>query len=112
MRRSYLKRDRLRKRPEFLALADKGRRLVSRLFIIVYASGDQLAPRLGITVTKKIGPAVTRNRLKRVCREFFRQHREQLTNAYDIHVIARRAAGQAANDELTKSLEQLFSKIK
>ena len=111
MQRSYQKQDRIRKRPEFLALAKQGQRLISRHFIIVYARRDPLVSRLGITVTKKIGPAVTRSRLKRVCREFFRIHRDQLTDGYDIHVIARRAAAQATHDELAKSLEQLFSQI-
>ena len=72
---------------------------------------EQGVPRLGVTVTKKIGHAVTRNRLKRVCREYFRTHRDQLAAAFDVHVIARSGSAQAANDELTKSLEKLFSQI-
>jgi ribonuclease P protein component len=106
------KGNRLRKRPEFLQLGERGKRLFSRHFILVYDHSRQLESRLGITVTKKIGPAVTRNRLKRICREYFRRHRDFLGAAYDIHIIARSAAARAAHEELTGSLETLFSQIR
>ena len=112
VRHRFTKADRLRKRPEYLQLGDRGRRLFSRHFILVYDRSLFPNSRLGITVTKKIGPAVTRNRLKRICREFFRRHREQLGAAYDIHLIARSVSASAAHDELTGSLETLFTQIK
>ena len=111
LRHGYQKADRLRKRPEYLKLAKDGQRLFSRHFILVYAARQHPPARLGITVTKKVGPAVIRNRLKRVCREFFRTHRDQLAGAFDLLLIARRAAALAGNDELKKSLEKLFSQI-
>lgn len=111
MRRSFEKRDRIRKRPEYLRLGEQGQRLFSRHFIVVYDHRGHPNSRLGITVTKKVGPAVTRNRLKRVCREFFRTHRGLLRDAADIHVIARRTAAAAAHEELNRSLEKLFSQI-
>ncbi|MGD9330479.1 MAG: ribonuclease P protein component [Desulfobacterales bacterium] len=112
MRRGYPKKDRIRKRSEFLQLGLDGKRLFSRHFIVVYARRGYTEARLGITVTKKIGSAVTRNRIKRVCREFFRTHRDQYSAAVDIHIIARSVAAHAANDELIESLEKLFSQIK
>jgi ribonuclease P protein component len=45
--------------------------------------------RLGIVVTKKIGNAVARNRVKRVCRECFRLWPEWLPNGVDLVVVAR-----------------------
>jgi ribonuclease P protein component len=111
VRQRFSKSERLRKRPEFLRLGVGGQRRFSRHFILVYDRSQHPASRLGITVTKKIGPAVTRNRLKRVCREYFRRHREALGAAYDIHLIARRAAASAAHEELTGSLEILFRHI-
>ena len=111
LRQGFPKTSRILKRPEFLKLGEEGQRLVGRHFVIVYAPGEHAKPRLGITVTKKIGPAVTRNRLKRVCREFFRTYQGRLAASYDIHVIARHAAVHAARDELLLSLEKLFSQI-
>lgn len=112
MRYRFGKGDRLRKRPEFLQLGDRGKRLFSRHFILVFDRSQHPDSRLGITVTKKIGPAVTRNRLKRICREFFRRHRDLLGAAYDVHIIARRAAATATHEELDRSLDTLFTQIR
>lgn len=92
-------------------MGEEGRRLVGRYFVLVYAPCEHASSRLGITVTKKVGPAVTRNRLKRVCREFFRKHQGRSAVRYDVHLIARHAAAQAAPNELKQSLETLFSQI-
>ena len=46
--------------------------------------------RLGITVTRKVGGAVTRNRIKRRFREVFRRHRQELKPHLDIVVNAHR----------------------
>jgi ribonuclease P protein component len=107
----FPKASRILKRPEFKQLGEVGKRLVGRHFIVVYRSSKHPQSRLGITVTKKVGNAVTRNRLKRVCREFFRTYQKQLAAAYDVHVIARNAAAGAAHKELVYNLEKLFSQI-
>jgi ribonuclease P protein component len=51
---------------------------------------DQGSPRLGITVTRKVGNAVRRNRIKRVFREIFRQNLQQLDVALDLVINARK----------------------
>ena len=47
--------------------------------------------RLGMAVTRKTGPAVQRNRIKRVLREFFRLHQAQLPSGVDLVVVPRRS---------------------
>ncbi len=46
--------------------------------------------RLGLAVSKKVGIAVQRNRIKRVVREFFRLHQDALFTGYDYVVIPKR----------------------
>ncbi|MGA2254263.1 MAG: ribonuclease P protein component [Thermoguttaceae bacterium] len=59
-----------------------------RLLVFVYPNG--LAhPRLGLSVSRKVGGAVVRNRWKRCIREAFRLSREQLPSGVDLIVIPR-----------------------
>jgi ribonuclease P protein component len=64
--------DRLRRRQDFVAIQSAGTRVHGKHFVVLVAQG---AGRVGITVSKKVGNAVTRNRLKRFIREFVRQAR-------------------------------------
>ena len=91
---------RLRKRREFLSVQTSGKRIQGRYFLAVVtprsraeAPPDGRAPggRVGITVTKKIGNAVTRNRIKRMVREYLRQS-TWLQRDVESVIIARRGA--------------------
>ncbi len=64
------KADRILKRAQFVELADTGRRVRSDLFIAVVCPGPTGRSRLGVTVTRKVGGSVERNRLKRLAREY------------------------------------------
>ena len=65
-------------------------------------------PRLGTTVSRKVGNAVVRNRVKRAIREWFRQHRSQLPQSTDMVVIARPPAAELSGQEISTELcEQL-----
>ena len=76
------------------------------------AATQRVVSRLGITVGRKAGPSVQRNRFKRRVREWFRQHRGELETAVDIVVIARRPAVGLSLAELGDRLSQLLGLIK
>jgi ribonuclease P protein component len=82
---------RLRRRREFLAVQQRGRRLYAGevLVLALDAGGDR--PRIGITVSSKVANAVARNRVKRWVREAFRAVRADLPPV-DLVVVARRGA--------------------
>jgi ribonuclease P protein component len=64
--------ERLRKRADFLA-ARRGEKRRGRLFLLeVRTRGDEDAPRVGITATRKLGGAVVRNRIRRRLKEAVR----------------------------------------
>jgi ribonuclease P protein component len=91
---AFPKERRLRTRREFVAAQSSGVRVHTPHFVLVLAKGpDANAPaRLGVTVTRKIGGAVQRNRCKRLVREAFRLDRDLLPNGLDFLVIAKDGA--------------------
>lgn len=91
-------------------MAQQGRRASSNAFVVLVAPRpDAAGPRLGITVSRKVGDSVRRNRVKRRIREWFRRGRPQ-TQAVDIVVIARRAAVELEWSELDRSLSSLLAR--
>lgn len=107
---------RLRRSADFLRVQRRGARSQSEHFVVYCLKADAQCggPRLGITVSRRIGGAVIRNRVKRRVRECFRQSLKRLIlPAADLVVIARPGAGElstaAMNDQLklaTLSLQQ------
>ena len=83
---------RLLRRPEFTACYEAGRRFFSRHFIVfaLFHAPNRVEWRVGFAVSKKIGSAVRRNRVKRVLREFFRLHQTLLPPGTDIVVVPKR----------------------
>jgi len=64
-------------------------------------------PRLGVTVSRRVGKAVVRNRIKRAIREWFRQSRENLGDRLDLVVIARASAGELSAREIHGILDAM-----
>lgn len=67
--------------------------------------------RLGLTVSRKVGNAVERNRIKRLVREYFRLNRHLLGKPLDINVIARRAANGQPSAVVTQELQKIFKEL-
>lgn len=103
---------RLRRTTEFQRVGRVGRHRSSESFAVVVADRDERArgsgPRLGVTVSRRVGGAVTRNRVKRNIREWFRKRRAQLGEGTDVVVIARRAAAALRSNEMERELSRLL----
>lgn len=73
--------------------------------LVVYAAqGAQAWTRLGLTVSRKVGGSVVRNRVKRRLREAFRRNKAALPLGFDVVVIARLGAGDADYESLERQL--------
>jgi len=80
--------ERVRRRPEYEAIYEQGRRHSGRLMTVFVQANQFGRARLGIAATRKLGNAVVRNRAKRLVREVFRRNKP--TGGLDIVVIPRR----------------------
>ena len=83
----------------------------SNRFLALYARKNRLGQnRVGITVSKKLGGAVVRNRVRRRLREIYRLHEDCFLPGFDIVVVARSRTVEAGFDELTKAYLALARK--
>ena len=105
--------DRLHRSAEFLRLQRRGIRLQAKHFVLYagridYAGKQEPAAsprkRLGITVSRRVGNAVVRNRIKRHVRECFRQMLERLDDGMSIVVIALAGAGNLERTAINAEL--------
>ena len=107
---SFKRVDRLLRRSEFRYVAEEGRAARVGNFVVVAAMREEENPgdrvRLGVTVSRRVGNAVTRNQLKRRIREWFRQQRRGIKGNLDIVVIARRSAAGISQGETIERLEK------
>jgi ribonuclease P protein component len=97
----FPKTARIRRRREFLSFGRKGETRRTPDFVVLSRPAVG-TPRLGVTVSRKIGNATVRNRLKRRLREVFRRHPERVRLANDVVVIAKDRAGTLAFDDVLR----------
>ena len=103
--------DRLKERYEFKRAQLSGRRIHTPHFLIVVLPNAVQNTRLGITVTKKVGTAVQRNRIKRVVREVFRRNRQLFPASHDLVFIAKRGATEIDYSSLLEEIGRASRKL-
>ena len=98
----------LRKNFEFKLVYNKGRSLANKHLIMYVMKNDSDLNRLGISVSKKIGNSVMRNRIKRVIRESYRMQEKEIKKGYDIIIIARTNIAGIKFNEAAGSVKHLL----
>ena len=106
VRETFSRDDRLRKRSEFEECYSSGVRVSGRHILLFLRRPTGMAgPRIGISVSRRVGDAVTRNRVKRRLREMFR--RGKPSEPVEIVVNARPSSATASFSELKREYEDL-----
>ena len=103
----FPKRQRIKNQTEFGGVLQGGRKYVCSSFVILAKDTSRSYPRLGIVVSKRLGNAIVRNRIKRSFREVFRQlpYQDKMSQR-DFVIIARRPASRVSYEELALSVSK------
>ncbi len=89
-------------------MARRARRFQTRNFVILYRRGRGPVSRTGITVSRRVGNAVVRNRIKRKVREYARTHVRDVPGTWDAVVIARPSARECTTGDVARQLGELY----
>jgi len=103
--------ERLKKRKEFLRAARGVKWVTPGLILQCWKRCDNSSSRIGFTVTKRVGNAVVRNRVKRRLRELARHDKAHTQTGLDYVVIGRKSTISRAFSELEKDLSVAFHGI-
>ncbi|PFJ17873.1 ribonuclease P protein component [Bacillus cereus] len=99
------KKNRIKKNDEFQTVFQKGKSNANRQFV-VYQLDKEEQPnfRIGLSVSKKIGNAVVRNRIKRMIRQSITELKDEIDSGKDFVIIARKPCAEMTYEEVKKSL--------
>jgi ribonuclease P protein component len=101
---------RLRRSAEFRHVRELARRGIAHPLLVMYVAPNDLgATRAGITVSRRVGKAVVRNRVRRRLSEALRARFDQLPANTDIVISARPASAAASWSELNAALDAVLS---
>lgn len=103
-RRILKKSYRVKKEQDFSAIFKNGESSANRRFVIYKLKNSQGHFRLGLSVSKKLGNAVVRNKIKRRIRSVIQTEREKLDQDYDMVIIARKGVESLNYDDFMSNL--------
>jgi ribonuclease P protein component len=104
----FAKKEHISQPQDFRRVMRLGRRISSRNFILFFQKNENMFHRLGIVAKKEIGPATFRNQMKRYLREFFRLHKHQIKNSYDIILMVKKGCSLSRYQEVEEELREIF----
>lgn len=104
----FPKRERLTRRREYADVFEHGRKRVGPEFISFTVQRDGQGRKFGFAVSRKVGKAVVRNRVKRYLREIYRAHRACLSDDIHLVLVARPRAAELDFHQCTEAVRRLL----
>lgn len=103
------KQFRLKKRAAFAYVYRKGEKASARDLLLLSAKSKE-GLKIGLSVSKKVGNAVTRNRVKRLLREAIRSLTDRIDDGFMYVIVAYPSIAEKDFFSVSKSVEQAFSR--
>ncbi|OHE60391.1 MAG: ribonuclease P protein component [Thermodesulfovibrio sp. RBG_19FT_COMBO_42_12] len=101
----------LTKKRDFQLVFKEGITFASK-YLVVYARPNILGVnRLGLSISKKVGIAVTRNKIKRLLRDVMRRLLEEFPLNYDFIIIARKPSVEGRLDDFIRDIKSFLSRL-
>jgi len=96
---------------EYQQVFRHGHKVVGKSFVCYLRDNEASGfSRLGLTVSRKVGGAVVRNRVKRHLREFFRLHQGEFAAPIELVVVARKAAATLDSASTHRAMRALLER--
>jgi len=108
----FPKTNRILNRGTFRRVYDRGKKYQARYFTAFVLASPGTEPRIGITVTRKIGNSVQRNRSRRLVREVFRKNKWRVPPGIDIVINVKRELSEAGYESLERDFLAFLEKSK
>lgn len=106
-----MKSERLKKNSDFKSVYSKGRSFATKILVMYYKKNNLNYNRIGFSISKKVGKAVTRNRIRRLIKENLKDMND-IRIGYDIILIARVTIVESNYHEIRKNLDYVFKKTR
>ncbi|MFQ6069653.1 MAG: ribonuclease P protein component [Candidatus Aminicenantales bacterium] len=114
MKETFPPRERIRKKKDFSLLYREGKHYKGKYFNLVYLPNNLCFSRMAVIVSKKIGKAVIRNKLKRRIRELFRRNKHLFQENIDILIVVKNGIQElpwpVLHESYVKAIESLWGK--
>ncbi len=104
----YPRQERMQYKWEFDQVKKQGRSFSGKLIVLSILKHKLNGRRIGYIITKRIGPAVIRNKIRRRLREIYRTHHLSLKSGISIVIIARPSASNASYQEFDTEFLNLY----
>ena len=100
----------LKKKKDFQAVYSRGKSYANRFLVLYVFRSHGLQRKVGFAAGKKLGNAVRRNRVKRLLRESYRLHQDEIEEGFSLLLVGRKAALSVKCQELERAFLALSRK--
>ncbi len=107
-----MKLETLKHNREFKNVYKRGKSHLTRFFVVYVLKNKLKKNRIGFTTSKKLGNAVSRNRIRRRVREAFYSEKLETKHTYDIVIVCRKKAEYAKFDMIKREMKKILGNLK